>query len=376
MKTFHPFCLFTALLISLVILSNCTPASGASPQKDMVGYLQVLAENGFSGAVLVAQDGKVILSEGYGLADKQNGIPVTPEIVFDTGSLSKQFTAAAILHLQEQGLLQLTDTLPKFFKDVPPDKTNITLHQLLTHSSGLPEYVYDGDFVEISREAAVQRALAAQLEFEPGTKYMYSDTGYGMLAAIVEVVSGQSFQDYLHQHLFKPAGMEATGFYNEPRWTNLTVAHGYHNDQDLGSAATRPGPAWGLLGFGGVLSTVGDLYRWHLALEQRRVLSAGSVEKLFTPYIDEGNDGESYYGYGWVIMEVPELGKIIWHDGATDSQNAIFLNSVDHRTVVIVLANRIDGVMDDEVFYGTETGFSLGRSILTNDFSEYPDYVR
>ena len=171
--------------------------------------------------------------------------------------------------------------------------------------------------------------------------------------------------------------MESTGFYNEPQWANLTVANGYNSGEDFGTAATRPGPTWGLLGFGGVLSTVEDLYRWHLALQQNSVLSTESTEKLFTPYIDEDNDGESFYGYGWVIMDEPGIGKIIWHDGGTDSQNAIFINAVDADTLVIALSNKIDGgSMGDEIFYGTETGFFLGHSYLTNNFSKFPHYVQ
>ena len=130
-----------------------------------------------------------------------------------------------------------------------------------------------------------------------------------------------------------------------------------------------------MLGFGGVLTTVTDLHRWHIALKQNRVLSAESVDKLFTPYVDEGDDGKSYYGYGWVIADEPEFGKVIWHDGANDSHNAVFLDYADRQIMIVVLSNRIDGAPDAEIFYGTDTGFSLSRTILTDEFSEYPDYL-
>lgn len=379
MKLAHSLVLVIPFFLVSVFLVNCaSPTAPPTPQDDLVGYTQVLADNGFSGATLIAKDGDVVFSEGYGLADEANKVPNTRETVFDTGSLSKQFTAAAILHLEEQGLLQLTDTLPQFFEHVPAEKANIAVHQLLTHTSGLTPYVYESDFEKMSREEAVQAALDSELELDPGEKYMYSDTGYGLLAAIVEIVSGQAFTEYLHQNLFEPAGMDSTGFYNEQKWADLTVAHGYNNDKDLGSAGSRPGPYWGLLGFGGVLSTVGDLHCWHLALEENSMLSAESTEKLFTPYTDEDNNGESYYGYGWVIMDDPDFGQIIWHDGATDSQNAIFIHAVDHDLFVIVLTNRIDGggILDEEVFYGSETGFFLGMSFLKGDYSEYPSFVK
>lgn len=341
-------------------------------------YLNRLEKSKFSGAVLVAQNGKIILKNGYGLAERKKNIPITSETVFDTGSLSKQFTAAAILHLEERGKLKVTDTLANFFANIPPDKANITLHQLLTHSSGLSSYVYSGDFAETSRKEATNLAFDAKLEFSPGTKYLYSDTGYGLLAAIVEIVSGQPFQVYLQEHLFNPVGMIHTGFYNEPQWQEMTVAHGYNNKKDFGSAATRSGPYWGLLGFGGILTTVKDLYLWNTALENNLILSEKSTIRLFTPYIKENNDRESYYGYGWAIEKSPEYGKVISHDGATDSQNATFLKYDDpNRTLVIILSNRIDGgLFQKEIFYGTDTGLILGENILKHDFKKVPDYVR
>ena len=350
-------------------------------ESQIQSYLDRLEESGFSGAVLVAQNDEneeVVFTDGYGLADRKNKIPITPTTVFDIGSLSKQFTAAAILHLEEQGKLQVTDTLTNFLDRVPSDQANITLHQLLTHSSGLPSYVYQGDFVETSRKEAIKLALDAKLEFPPGKQYLYSDTGYGLLAAIIEIVSNKPFQVYLQENLFNPVGMIHTGFYNDPRWQEVTVAHGYNNKKDFGSAATRSGPSWGLLGFGGVLTTVEDLYLWNTALENNHYLSQKSTTKLFTPYIKENNEDESYYGYGWAIEKSPEYGKIISHDGATDSQNAIFLKYDDpHNTLVIVLSNRIDGgLFRRETFYGTDTGIILGENILENNFSDFPDYVR
>lgn len=340
-------------------------------------YLARLEKAGFSGAVLVAQNGKIIFEKGYGLADRKNNVPITSETVFDSGSLSKQFTAAAILHLEEQGKLRVEDTLSKFFDGIPPDKANITLHQLLTHSSGLPEYVYKDDFAQTSRQQAQKMAFKARLKTSPGTEYLYSDTGYGLLAAIVEIASGKSFQAYLKDHLFKPAGMLHTGFYNDPQWSQMTVAHGYHNGKDFGSAATRPGPYWGLLGFGGVLTTVKDLYLWNSALESKSILFDKSLEKLFTPHIKEDNDGKSYYGYGWTIKNIPEQEKMISHDGATDSQNAIFIKYGDsNHTLVVVLSNRIDeALFGKETFYGTQTGRILGSNILKYDFNELPDYA-
>lgn len=341
-------------------------------------YLDRLEDKGFSGAVLVAQNNEIILKSGYGLAERQNNVLITPETVFDTGSLSKQFTAAAILHLEEQGLLKVEDTLAKFFENVPQDKAKITLHQLLTHSSGLPRYVYQGDFSKTSRKEAISLALNSKLKHQPGEKYLYSDTGYGLLAAIIEITSAQSFKSHLKQHLFEPVGMKQTGFYNDPQWNSMNVAHGYYNQKDYGSAAQCPGPYWGILGFGGVLTTVEDLYLWNTALENNLVLSEESTTKLFTPYIKEEKDGTSYYGYGWAIEELPKHGKKISHDGSGDSQNAILIKYAQyHNTLVIVLSNCIaGGLFRKEIFYGIDTGIVLGENILKRDFTKLPSYAR
>lgn len=345
-------------------------------ESSLESYLDQLGEAGFSGSVLVAQNGEIVVEKGYGLADITNEVPITPETVFDTGSLSKQFTAAAILLLAEQGKLQIEDTLADHFDDVPEEKMSITLHQLLTHSSGLPGYVYAGDFVETGRQEAESLALEADLENQPGSEYLYSDTGYGLLAAVVEKVSGQSFQSYLQENLFEPAGMTRTGFYNDPKWEELTVANGYNNGKDFGSAALRPGPYWGLLGFGGVLSTTGDLFLWGQALKENLILNETSTAKLFTPYIKEFEDGESYYGYGWVVEALTDEVTSIWHDGGTDSQNAIMLMYDDpQETVVIVLSNQIEESLINETFYAIDTGFVLGDNILAGDYSSFPHYV-
>ncbi len=378
-KCTHRFSqLLPALILLFLLVGYSNPSSAIAQNNDLSvqidDYLQSLTEYGFSGAVLVAINDEIILAEGYGLADEANQIGITAETVFDTASLSKQFTGAAIIHLVETEQLQVDDTLVDIFENVPADKAEITIHQLLTHTSGLPEFVYDRSY-QLDREDAVQRVFDANLVLEPGTRYLYSDTGYGLLAAIVEVVSGQSFQDYLEEYLFKPANMHQTGFYNDSRWDSLHVANAYLNGRDRGSVAELPGPYWDILGFGGVMTTVGDLYRWSIALQNGNVLSPESVELLFTPYVSEDNNGLSYYGYGWVVMDAPSLGTMIWHDGADLAHNAIFLNLADHDMQIIVLSNRIDETRTDEIFYGIETGFILAQSIIEDDFSVSPPFV-
>ncbi|MEM8857405.1 MAG: serine hydrolase domain-containing protein [Chloroflexota bacterium] len=361
-------------LFSLLLLIGCEQPPSQVSLGDFVSQIE---QSDFSGAILVAQNDEILLETGAGWADEANQVQNTAQTVFDSGSLSKQFTAAAVLTLVEQGQIELEGTLADYLDRVSPDKSDITIHQLLTHSSGLAPYVYEGDFVETDKDRAQTLAMESALELGPGSEYMYSDTGYGMLAILVEEVSGQSFVEYLDQQIFQPAGMTQTGFYNQTKWENLTVANGYSNQTDFGSAADRPGPYWSLLGFGGVLTTVGDLYKWSQALDQNLILNASSTEVLFSPHILEYKNGESYYGYGWVIEEPGGVGKLIWHDGATDSQNSFMMMMPDQQnTVIIVLSNRIDSNWVSETFYATDTGFALTSGLLNGDFSELPRFAR
>lgn len=360
--------------------ADAEPADEIPLATQIRDYMERLADAGFAGAVLVARGDEVVFEAGYGVADESTNSPITAQTVFDSGSLSKQFTVAAVLHLAQAGELQPDTTVGELLQGAPSDKASITVHQLLTHSSGLPQYVYPGDFEPLDRTEAQTLAFEAELEFEPGERYLYSDTGYGLLAIVVEELSGTSLQDYLARALFEPAGMAQTGFYNDPKWAESAVAHGYWNDQDTGSAATRPGPYWGLLGFGGVLTTVGDLQRWSRALRRRVVLDEASVEALFTPHIEEGPGAESFYGYGWVVSELPNGVTAAWHDGATDSHNSFMAVALDDdETTVAVLSNRIvETFVGDEfreVFFATETGIALALNITAGNFDVLPPFA-
>src|SRR5262245_61199432 len=176
-------------------------------------YFQKVAGLGFSGAVLVSSGDKVLLRNGYGWADQTQRIPVTPETVFDIGSITKVFTAVAIMQLEERGKLSTSDKITKYFANVPEDKTNITLHHLLTHTSGL---AYDDFYAPATpevreilkdREKFATRILSFPLAFPPGTNRTYSNSGFSLLAAIVEKLSGQPYEKYLRENVLQPAGM-------------------------------------------------------------------------------------------------------------------------------------------------------------------------
>lgn len=363
--------------------AGITHAQGTEPVlRDQINaYLNGLVESGFSGAVLVARDGEILLREGYGLANDAQQLPVAPDTVFLFGSITKQFTAAAILHLEMQGLLNTQDRISEYFDAVPEDKAGITIHQLLTHSSGLRKHVFNSDFLEINRDEAVGRILAPGLLFEPATGVSYSDDAYKLLAAIVEITSGQSWQSYLETHLFHPAAMEHTGFFNDARWEDRSVANGYYNGQDQGSPANWPGPYWALIGAGGVMTTVGDMYRWYTSLQDHAVLTAQPLEKLWRPYASL--TARSSFAYGWIVVETQDRGTFVETTGAGSSHNAYFHSSLDDDLVVIVASNRIDepilsrlGLVErQETLYATQLGDALVENIYNEDFNTLPEFA-
>jgi CubicO group peptidase (beta-lactamase class C family) len=314
------------ILLATTILLCCSAVRG----KDYAGntvvdgelgkkldqFLGALADWGLSGAVLVAKNDHVVLAKGYGLADREKKIPFTPATVVSVGSITKQFTAAAILKLKMQGKLQVTDPIGKYLPGVPADKAAITLHHLLTHSSGL-ESDFGGDFEKVNRDEIIKRALASKLRTTPGQRYHYANAGYSLLAAIVETVSGQNYEAYLHENLFVPAGMNQTG-YQLAKWRQEDIAQGYQHTERYGTILERPwaadGPYWNLRGNGGIHSTLGDMYRWHLALEGDKILSSAERDKLFTPHVSEG--GGSHYGYGWSVAKTRRGTRLIGHNGS------------------------------------------------------------
>lgn len=324
-------------------------------------YMNKAAAHGYAGSVLVAQKGKIILAKGYGLADQENGIAETAGTVFSVGSITKQFTGAAILKLEMAGKLGVRDPITKYFGAVPDDKKGITLHHLLTHTAGFADALGD-DYDLIGRDEFIKLALGSKLLFEPGARYRYSNVGYSLLGAIVELVSGKGYEDFLYANIFKPAGMQRTG-YLRPRFDKDGLAVGYRDGERWGSAMDRPwladGPGWHLRANGGILSTVDDMYRWYLALKGDAVLSETAKKEYFAPHVREYPDQDSYYGYGWVSQRSERGTTLIWHNGGNGIYNAFMGFEPAADFVIVVSSNRAGKVSDDyaarieKIVYGT-----------------------
>lgn len=279
-------------------------------------YLE--SQENLSGVVMLAQGGKVKFSQGYGFADRKAQTPYSEKTLATIGSITKPFTATAILLLLEQGKLRVEDPLSQYFPNLPADKKAITLHHLLTHSSGLPDAIGD-DYETISKEDFLKRAFAKPLTFAPGEGYAYSNVGYSILGMLVEQISGVNYDAFLQKNIFAPAGMETAG-YSNPAANERLLAHGYLQDgTDWGTSKSKnwngKEPYWHLKANGGLLMSAKDMMQWYLALRDHKVLKPATLKLQTTPYVSEG--GGSYYGYGYAIFGG---GQSVEHNGG----NGIF----------------------------------------------------
>jgi CubicO group peptidase (beta-lactamase class C family) len=288
--------------------------------------------------VLVARDGKVVFEKGYGAANAEWNIPNTPQTKFRLGSVTKQFTAAAILLLQEQGKLSVQDPVCKFVAACPDAWNPITLHHLLTHTSGIPNLT---DFPDYAATMALpsppsktlERFIGKPLEFAPGSTYKYSNSGYILLGVVVEKASGTGYADVIAERILKPLQMTDSG-YDNPATVMPRRASGYALDGDAVKNAafidmTIPG------GAGALYSTVEDLLKWDQALYSDRLLSAASREAMFTPF-------KQNYAYGWNVPPPSPATfgrRQVAHGGGINGFATFIARYPDDKVTVIVLSN-------------------------------------
>ena len=282
-----------------------------------------------------------VVQRGYGLSDVEHGIEAGPATNYRLASVTKQFTASAILLLAEDGKLTLDDRLRQWLPSLPAADDAITLRHLLTHTSGLIDYedVMDGETTEQLRDADVLRLLESQdrTYFKPGSDYRYSNSGYALLALVVERASGKSFQDFLRERIFLPLGMHDTLAYVQDGPEVPHRAYGYseiegrwiRTDQSTTSA---------VLGDGGIYSSVEDLAKWDAALYDDRLLSDATRAAAFSAHVRVvGEPYQAEYGYGWRIT-----GESLWHSGETIGFRNVILRYPRQHLTVIVLSNRDD----------------------------------
>jgi CubicO group peptidase (beta-lactamase class C family) len=262
------------------------------------------AAHGFAGTVLLVKDGRIALHEGYGLANRERNIPNGKETIFAIGSVPIDFTRGAILKLEEMGKLRTSDPITKYVQNVPADKQTMTIDQLLSGKSGLPDFHHiagvdkDFDLTWIDRDTAIKRILGATLLFPPGQGEAHSHSAWVLLAAIVELVSKQSYSAFLHERFFAPAGMTRTGNHEDgERFADDQFAVGYEG-QSVGSPNIPKHwgkTSWLVMGSGGMQSTPMDLYRWNQAIRTGKTLGANAAKKYFQNAILAGGDDRGFF---------------------------------------------------------------------------------
>jgi CubicO group peptidase (beta-lactamase class C family) len=326
-------------LISMLLLGGCAAGDTRMAHVDTIMRKYEGAVPG--AALLVLRDGVPLVRRGYGFADLEQRSAVTPATNFRLASVTKQFTAASILLLAEDGRLHLDDRVRHWLPSLPAAAEPITIRHLLDHTGGLIDYedIMPADLKTQLRDVDVLHLLETQdrLYFEPGSSYRYSNGGYAMLALIVERASGQTFQAFLHERIFARLGMHGTLAYVQegppvPQRAygytqNATTAAWERTDQSLTSA---------VLGDGGIYASIDDLAKWDAALYDDRLLGAESRRIAFAPHT-KTDDPAIEYGYGWRIS-----GETLWHSGESIGFRNVIVRWPRQKFSVIILSNRND----------------------------------
>ena len=328
---------------------------------------KLVARGQFNGVVLAEDNGKVIYSKGFGYANFEKKTQVDTETVFEIASISKPFTSMAVMMLVERGKLKYDEDIKKYFPNLSYE--GITIRHLLTHTSGLPEYLdlfyeknHGWDRSSIKTNADVIALLENDkppVGFKPGERFLYSNTGYVLLASIVEKVSGKPFAEFLRVNIFKPLGMKNTQIHTRlSREPISNLAVGYLRPWLLKDEYVLPekrdGAAFvitlgGIVGDGSIHSTAGDLLKWGKSFSTEKLVKKKTIEEAFTPVIlKDGSAGKMYensrgldsgYGYGWIIRKGADDGRIVWHTGGWPGYVTFYSRNLDRRQTVVVLTN-------------------------------------
>jgi len=330
---------------AILMLSAMVAASGQSIGEKADQYLSTWAKQGrFSGTVLLAKDGKILLRKSYGMANYELGVANTPETVYRIGSITKTFTAFSILQLEEKGLLKVSDPVSKYVPEVPPEWNEVTIHLLLCHKSGIPDFTKAKAYEDLNDPQHIENALkeyaGKPLLNKPGEVLRYSNSGYILLGRVIEKVSGKSYEEYLQENILKPAGMTHTAVdhpsevvqhrANGYRWDGETIVNPPNSDPEYGMAA------------GALRSTADDLYRFDRVLKEGKLFSPAVTAKAWTAYghfvAPPPLPIESDYGYGWMVGQ--DFGhRYVGHGGWVTGFVSHFTRFPDDDAVLIVLFN-------------------------------------
>ena len=328
--------ILSILIAGLCILQLNTALAQQNDVQEKVddyinAYIQMYQ---FSGSILIAKNGQILVKKGYGYANYEFSIKNNPEIKFRIGSLTKGFTAVAILQLEEKGLLNVNDKLQKYISDYPRGD-EITIKHLLTHTSGIPDHAEFEDFNKERRVfhydilETIENFKNKPLEFNPGERFKYSNSNYILLGFIIEQVSKISYPEYVRQNIFEPLKMNNSGFEN-PESIIKNFAQGYcFNKNEIEKAKYRD--MSNAHASGALYSTIEDLYIWDRALYLEELINNKSKEKMFTAFKD-------IYGFGWSIVNILNH-KMIGHSGEIDGFTSNISRFINDDICIIVLSN-------------------------------------
>jgi CubicO group peptidase (beta-lactamase class C family) len=290
-------------------------------------------------ALLVTRDGKVVRSEGFGLANIELQVPVKPETIFQSGSVGKQFTATAVMMLVEAGKIGLNDPLTKYFPEAPPSWKNVTVRELLSHTGGFGDYPKDFNFRKDWTEPQLLKLVESiPLAYPPGTKWEYSNLGYLTLGILIHRVSGEFYGDFLRQRIFQPLGMQATRIISEAdivanRAAGYRLVKGELKNQEWVA------PAMNTTADGSLYFSIVDLSKWDAALYDGKLLKPSSFDLMWTPVkLKDGQPNKAGYGFGWFI-EGRNGHRCIHHDGSWQGFETAIDRYVDDHLSVVALTN-------------------------------------
>lgn len=337
-------------IVAVLLLSWVPAFAGAD---DVDAYIQAQMQQlhipGVSLAVV--RDGRIARLQSYGLANMELNAPVTNDTVFEIGSITKQFTAVAIMMLAEEGKVRLDDKISQYLPGVPETWGGVTVRHLLTHSSGIPNYLaVPGLFEATARSGQSHDDIAQlfftrlrQLEFQPGETWAYSNTGYLLLGNIIENASGKPYWEFLDERIFKPLGMR-TSRSSEPAAIVNGRAAGYAWTGQ--SFNNRPALTENAYGAGSIVATIGDMAKWDAALYGEKLLKSSSLKQMWTPAKAAGGAVAPFnYGFGW-FLDTYHGRHVVAHTGGTPGFSSAIYRFTDDKLTVILLTNHGDRVID------------------------------
>lgn len=368
-------------LILCILLTALNPfIHGQEVAQKLDTYLQQLTTlDKFSGSVLIAKGDTVLLKQSYGFADRENKIPNKVDTPFKIASITKSFTAAAIMQLQEKKLLNVEDTLASHIQNVPAGN-KITIHHLLTHSSGIPNYYTH--FADIQDCTDIQEMVLVMgrwpLDFEPGSDYRYSNSGYLILAYIIEKVSGMSYADYIAQYIFKPLGMNNSG-----SGTPKNCAQGCVQELSGITKAPSTTAPLTLTGNGDLYSSVEDMYKWYQGLRTGKILSKKSLDLMRKPHMLTSKNSGRGHGYGWFVDELNGK-KYVEYTGALRGFLSKHMHFIDDNISIIILTNfedqdlfcQICDKIPEIVFNEANMEYSINTDELINRWQNYLNNIK